>query len=149
MFRQSSFTLEEAGVIVQDAMGHYVQTDGKPMSFYQVQTACHAAAVASGWWQDPESPKWDADRNVGSLLMLIVTEIAEAMEGYRKSLKDDKLPDRDMLEVELADAVIRIFDLAGACDYDLEDIILRKLAFNLARPDHKLEARAGENGKRE
>lgn len=149
MYRQSEFSLDEATVIVRDTMSHYVQTDGKPMSFYQVQTACHAAAVAGGWWHDPFNPGHEADRNVGSLLMLIVTELAEGMEGHRKNLKDDKLPDRDMLEVELADAVIRIFDLAGACGYDLEDIILRKLAFNLARPDHKLEARAGENGKRE
>lgn len=149
MFRVSEYSREEAAVIIEDTMDHYVRTAGKPMSFYQVQTACHAAAVASGWWQDPYQPTLPANRDVGSLLMLIVTEIAEGMEGHRKNLKDDKLPDRDMLEVELADAVIRIFDLAGACGYDLEDIILRKLAFNLARPDHKLEARAGENGKRE
>lgn len=150
MYRQSEFSLDEAAVIIEDTMDHYVRTNGKPMPFYQVQTACHAAAVASGRWTSPEWPYCaPADRNVGSLLMLIVTEIAEAMEGHRKNLKDDKLPDRDMLEVELADAVIRIFDLAGACGYDLEDIILRKLAFNLKREDHTLEHRAGENGKRE
>lgn len=150
MFRVSEYSREEAAVIIEDTMSHYVHTDGKPMSFYQVQTACHAAAVASGWWTSPEWPYCaPADRDVGTLLMLIVTEIAEAMEGHRKNLKDDKLPDRDMLEVELADAVIRIFDLAGACGYDLEGIILRKLAFNLQREDHRLEARAGENGKRE
>lgn len=149
MFRVSEYSREEAAVIIEDTMGHYIRTNGKPMPFYQVQTACHAAAVASGWWQDPFNPGHEADRNVGALLMLIVTEIAEAMEGHRKNLKDDKLPDRDMLEVELADAVIRIFDLAGACGYDLEGIILRKLAFNLKREDHKLEHRAGENGKRE
>ena len=149
MRRVSEYSREEAAAIIEDTMGHYVRTAGKPMSFYQVQTACHAAAVASGWWQNPAAPECAADRNVGSLLMLIVTELAEGMEGHRKNLKDDKLPDRDMLEVELADAVIRIFDLAGACGYDLEDIILRKLAFNLQREDHTLENRAGENGKRE
>lgn len=149
MYRVSDFSRDDAKTIVHDALTHYVRTNGKPMSFYQVQTACHAAAVASGWWQNPAAPECAADRNVGALLMLIVTELAEAMEGHRKSLKDDKLPDRDMLEVELADAVIRIFDLAGACGYDLEDIILRKLSFNLKREDHTLEHRAGENGKRE
>jgi hypothetical protein len=46
-------------------------------------------------------------------------------------------------------AAVRIFDLAGACGYDLEDIILRKLSYNLKREDHTLEHRAGENGKRE
>jgi hypothetical protein len=68
--------------------------------------AIHADNVVAGWWSDPATgqPK---DRNVGEILMLIVSEIAEAMEGHRKSLMDDKLPHRPMLEVELADACIR------------------------------------------
>jgi len=57
--------------------------------------------------------------NVPERLMLIVSEIAEAMEGHRKGLMDDKLPTRPMLEVELADAVIRIFDLGGGLSLDL------------------------------
>lgn len=149
MIRRSLYSREDADTIVRDVLAHYVDEGGKPLPFVHIQTACHAAAVASGWWQNPLAPECAADRNVGNLLMLIVTELAEAMEGHRKNLKDDKLPDRDMLEVELADAVIRIFDLAGACGYDLEGIILRKLAYNLKREDHTLEHRAGENGKRE
>lgn len=53
-----------------------------------------------------------------------------------------------MLEVELADAVIRIFDLAGSKGYDLGSTISEKLAFNLNRPDHKPEARLAEGGKK-
>ena len=149
MIRRSLYSREDADAIVRDVLEHFMDEGGKRLQFVHIQTACHAAAVASGWWQDPKFPLTGADRNVGALLMLIVTELAEGMEGHRKNLKDDKLPDRDMLEVELADAVIRIFDLAGACGYDLEGIILRKLAYNLQREDHRLESRAGENGKRE
>jgi NTP pyrophosphatase (non-canonical NTP hydrolase) len=80
-------------------------------------------------------------------LALIHSEISEAMEGDRKNLKDDKLPHRDMREVELADAVIRIFDLAGAYEMDLGGAIAEKMAFNATRPDHKPEARAADGGK--
>jgi NTP pyrophosphatase (non-canonical NTP hydrolase) len=85
--------------------------------------------------------------NVGEKLMLIVSEVAEGMEGHRKNLMDDKLTDRRMLEVELADAVIRIADLAGGLGLDLGGAIAEKLAFNQKRPDHKPENRVKEGGK--
>ncbi len=44
------------------------------------------------------------------------------MEGERKDLMDDKLPHRKMAEVELADALIRIFDYAGAYGYDPQQV---------------------------
>ena len=100
-----------------------------------------------GWWTDLDTGELK-QRNDGELLMLIVTELAEAMEGYRKNLMDDKLPYRKMVEVELADAMIRIFDYAGGRGYDLGGAIFEKLAFNLTREDHKLEARRGVNGKK-
>jgi len=71
---------------------------------------CHAANIQ--WWKDLTTGE-RLNRNKGELLMLIVSEIAEAMEGERKNLQDDKLPHRRMAEVELADALIRIFDYAG------------------------------------
>lgn len=61
---------------------------------------------AAGWWQD-------MDRDIFMLLQLVSTEIAEATEGERKNLMDDKLPIRKMGEVELADAAIRLLDIAG------------------------------------
>ena len=60
---------------------------------------------------------------------------------------DDKLPHRSMIEVELADAVIRIADLAGALNLDLGGAVQEKLEFNRHRPDHKLENRIAEGGK--
>jgi NTP pyrophosphatase (non-canonical NTP hydrolase) len=60
---------------------------------------------------------------------------------------DDHLPLRSMLEVELADAVIRIADLAGALDLDLGGAIAEKLAYNAKRADHNPENRAAAGGK--
>lgn len=61
---------------------------------------------AAGWWDN-------MDRDIHETLMLVVTEIAEATEGVRKDLMDDHLSHRKMEEVELADTVIRLADLAG------------------------------------
>lgn len=88
------------------------------------------------------------ERNIGELLMLTVSELSEAMEGHRKNLMDDKLPHRKMFEVELADAVIRIFDIAGGLGLDLGGAFVEKMAFNKMRKDHTLEARMGEHGKK-
>lgn len=87
-------------------------------------------------------------RNVGEMLCLIHSEISEAMEGYRKNLMDDKLPHRPMIEVELADAMIRIMDLAGSQQMDLAGAIKEKLEYNATRADHKIENRLKENGKK-
>jgi NTP pyrophosphatase (non-canonical NTP hydrolase) len=79
--------------------------------------------------------------------MLIVSELAEAMEGDRKNKMDDHLPHRESREVELADALIRICDLAGAYNLDLAGAVVEKMAYNAQRADHKPEARAAEGGK--
>jgi hypothetical protein len=69
------------------------------------------------------------------------------MEGDRKDLMDDKLPHRKMREVELADAVIRIFDMAGAYQMDLAGAIAEKMTYNASRADHKIENRTQSGGK--
>lgn len=99
------------------------------------------------WWKDLETDQ-PIERNVGELLMLTVSELAEAMEGHRKNLMDDKLPHRKMFEVELADAVIRIFDIAAGMGFDLGGAFDEKMAFNATREDHQKEARMRPNGKK-
>lgn len=107
---------------------------------------CHARN--NKWWVSLEDGVTPIKRNVGELLMLCVSELAEAMEADRKNLNDDKLCHRPGLEVELADCLIRIFDLAGGLNIDLGGAFAEKMSYNATRKDHTLEHRRGENGKR-
>lgn len=112
--------------------------------FPDLQKAIHV--LNHKWWHDKEGNR--LDRNKGELLCLIHSEISEAMEGERKDLMDDKLPHRKMAEVELADALIRIFDYAAGFGYDLAGAVSEKLAYNNVRVDHTHEAREQANGKK-
>ncbi len=80
---------------------------------------CHAIAKEKGFW--------DKDRNIGEALMLIVTELAEAMEGYRHQ-------DHDNFREELADTFIRLFDLCGGLGIDIQAEIMKKCEKNKTRP---------------
>ena len=110
-----------------------------------LQDAIHGDNVVVGWWDGID--KQDVIQRL-SKCALIHTEVSEAVEGFRKGLMDDHLPHREMAEVELADAVIRIFDLAGACGYQIGDAIMEKLEYNRNRADHKRENRAKDGGKK-
>lgn len=113
----------------------------------ELVTYFHGKSKAAGWWEE-DGRDIRKDKYVhGTKLMLVVSEVSEAMEGLRKGLMDDKLPHRKMAEVELADACIRIFDLAGVLGYDLGGAVVEKDAFNSVRPDHKLEHRKAAGGK--
>lgn len=96
---------------------------------------------------------WDAERNPGELLMLVVTELAEAMEAIRKNeyceFNADYNPELDgdfkkhfettikgTYEDEIADVVIRVLDLCGAAKIDIERHISYKVEYNKTRP-HK------------
>lgn len=79
---------------------------------------CHSLAIA--WWQDPQTGL-PIERNPRELLMLAISEIAEAMEGERKNLMDDHLKNRRMAEVEIADYIIRLADFAGGFSIEITD----------------------------
>lgn len=103
---------------------------------------CHAQAREMGWW--------NKTRPVPECLMLMVSEIAEAMEGDRKNADDDHLPHRKMFVVELADLMIRTLDLAGGLGLTVElaEALVEKLEYNKQRADHQLENRGKEGGKK-
>jgi len=83
-----------------------------------VQRVHREWAVPCGWWTDLKTDR-PLQRDWMEACLLIVTEIAEATEGLRKNLMDDKLPHRPMVEVELADAIIRLCDMAGGFGFQI------------------------------
>ncbi len=110
------------------------------MSIIQMQARIHQQNREMGWWDNP--------REMGTLLCLVHSELSEAMEGERKGLMDDHLPHRSMLEVELADAMIRIMDIAAMRKLDLAGAIVEKVDYNRKRADHQPGARAEAHGKK-
>jgi len=85
-------------------------------------------------WREPKRFDWSDPDAIASVLMLIVTEVSEAMEAVRKG-------DQENFTEELADIVIRVFDAIGGiaeqnpdfAPHDLERTILRKLITNIHR----------------
>jgi len=76
----------------------------------------HAGNIAAGWWPP--------QRNRPEILMLVVSEIGEASEGYLGDLMDDKLPHWPMFDVELGDTAIRLYDVIGSDAIDhLPDLV--------------------------
>ena len=84
---------------------------------------CHQAVRAKGFWEK--------ERNVGEMLMLVVSELGEAIEAHRT--RNFGLEQKDTFEDEIADAVIRLFDLCGGLGIDLEKQMKWKTAFNKNR----------------
>lgn len=116
------------------------------------------ANVKAGWYRDPKTGR-KIDRNVMEMLMLITTEVAEGAEGWRKNLDDNHLFNHKMLVVEMADTLVRIFDLMGYIrnnpekfpEYqglDLGLAFMQKVLYNGHRADHKREARSAPDGKK-
>lgn len=115
----------------------------------ELVATCHGISKNAGWYTDLKTGK-PIEPTIEVRLMklaLVHTEISEAVEGARKNLMDDHLPNRKMEEVELADAMIRIADYAGFMGYDLGGAVVEKLEYNQHRKDHKLENRRAEGGK--
>ena len=80
---------------------------------------CHETAKEKGFW--------DEKRNIGEALMLIVTELAEAMEAHR-------VQNEENFKEELANTFIRLFDLCGGLDIDIQHEIEKKSKKNRDRP---------------
>lgn len=97
---------------------------------------------------------WDKERNVGELLMLVTSELGEAMDAHQKgrfvrweeydegyshqeNLEQKKrgfeLHIKDSFEDEIADAIIRLLDLSAGLNIDIEKHINAKVNYNKSR----------------
>lgn len=94
-----------------------VEIKGKSLN--ELSAICNSIAREKGFW--------DKERNIGEALMLMVTELAEAMEAHRKQ-------DDENFREELADTFIRLFDLCGGLNIDIEAEIDKKCQKNKTRP---------------
>jgi NTP pyrophosphatase (non-canonical NTP hydrolase) len=93
----------------------------------------HKNAVQHGWYDGKGA------KNFGELLMLVVTEVAEVMEEYRngrlmKETYVNKNGKMCGIPSELADIVIRVMDICGYYNIDLEQAIAEKHEYNKSRP---------------
>ena len=110
---------------------------------------CHDRSRSNGFWDKPS--------NVGEKLMLIVSELSEALEADRKNkystnineiewhndwhLKDESKDKeiflkliKDTHEDEIADVFIRLFDYSGGMNIPIGDHIAAKIGYNSTRP---------------
>ena len=78
----------------------------------------HETASKNGFWDDPNP-------NYAEKVMLIVTELSEAIQEDRKF---------NDTEEEIADTFIRLFDLCGKYHHNIEDTIQKKMKVNKTRP---------------
>ena len=118
--------------------------------------------VSAGWWTvhdkieemhlsgniDTEFCRQLSMNLIAGKMALMHSELSESLEGMRKDLMDDHLKHRPMIEVEFADAIIRILDTAKHLDLDVGGAIMEKLEYNKNRADHKIENREKEGGKK-
>jgi len=75
------------------------------MDLIELQNKIYAQNKDMGWHDEP--------RSFNTFKCLFNSELSESMEGLRKDLMDDHLPQYKMFWVELADFVVRVFDYLG------------------------------------
>jgi NTP pyrophosphatase (non-canonical NTP hydrolase) len=89
---------------------------------------CHEMAKSKGFWDHPF--------NFAEKIALIHSELSEALESDRdaNSGLSEKFPQFQERDVELADVLIRLFDLCGYLKIDLPAIVIAKMDYNSKRP---------------
>ena len=84
-------------------------------------------AVAITAWREEKGFKAPTEENVPEKLMLVVSELGEALEADRRG-------DRSNFEEELADAIIRLLDMCESMEVDIALAVAAKMEVNEKRP---------------
>jgi hypothetical protein len=108
----------------------------------EVAQQCYDASEANGWHKAvaPASDAGYMNEFLSTKMMLIVSEVSESQDELRNGLGPEEIyygegGKPEGVLVELADVVIRTFDLVGiiGATGHFEDIIREKLAYNATR----------------
>lgn len=114
----------------------------------EIRRMCLIVSMLNSLWEIDIHTGEPIEPDYPEMLMLTVSELSEALEGHRKDCQDDHLPSHKMFDVEIADAVIRLFHIAARKGIDLGPLIVEKCLYNVARPDHQYAARIAKGGKK-
>lgn len=86
----------------------------------------HKNAKEKGFWKS---------KNIPEKLMLIVSELGEACEALRNNKRQEgDIWKKDTFEDEIADTFLRLFDLCGYMNIDIDYFIAKKIEYNKSRP---------------
>lgn len=116
------------------------------LNLNELRNKIHENAINKGFW--------DSEPAFATMIMLVVTELAEAVEAdrnedwnnihdtYSKKLNDNEVHNsmlfaryvKDTVQDEMADAIIRILDICGRYQIDIQEHILQKMEYNAGRP---------------
>lgn len=90
-------------------------------------------AERKGFWTFTDPVPLESSLIKSTKLMLVVTELAEAVEGLRKPIPST-IPPYTNEEEEIADAIIRLLDYAGQYNLRIGEAVIEKIALNEGRP---------------